>query len=410
MVVRGEPGTGTTRAAWEAVAGELAEWPLEYPRTAAALAARLEAGIPAGTVLWLGELGRYVHADDGAAALRLLDLLLDNQTGYLAVATIWPWQWDACIAAVRAGRGTADPAWRAGRMLGRLDELSLYALDSISPDYGGGFVDVQARFTAGELAAAAGSGDPVLAAAAAARPWGAGHPVPGRRPRAAEPLRGSRRRPGRPGDPYRRDGRHPARPLRPAAGRPARAGRGRLPVRRGACRAARHGRGQRAGRGPGLGLRRGGRRGRRSRCRPLRGGWRIPAGGRSGPARPGGPPGPGRAGRAVGRADRACGQPRDRPAGHDAARAGGAGPRAVPVRRGPVDRGGGPGPRRRGRTAGQPAARDRPRGHRTGRDLGRGTGRAHRSRGHRPAARRGARRRGRGGDPGPAGPRPGRAG
>jgi hypothetical protein len=42
------------------------------------------------------------------------------------------------------------------------------------------------------------------------RPWGAGHPVPGRRPRAAEPLRGSRRRPGRPGDPYRRDGRHPA--------------------------------------------------------------------------------------------------------------------------------------------------------------------------------------------------------
>ena len=84
------------------------------------------------------------------------------------MATIWPWQWDACIAAVRAGRGTADPAWRAGRMLGRLDELSLYALDSISPDYGGGFVDVQTRFTAGELAAAAGSGDPVLAAAAAA--------------------------------------------------------------------------------------------------------------------------------------------------------------------------------------------------------------------------------------------------
>ena len=67
VVVRGEPGTGTTRAAWEAVAGELAEWPLEYPRTAAALAARLEAGIPAGTVLWLGELGRYVRADNGAA-------------------------------------------------------------------------------------------------------------------------------------------------------------------------------------------------------------------------------------------------------------------------------------------------------------------------------------------------------
>ena len=35
VVVRGEPGTGTTRAAWEAVADVLAEWPLEYPRTAA---------------------------------------------------------------------------------------------------------------------------------------------------------------------------------------------------------------------------------------------------------------------------------------------------------------------------------------------------------------------------------------
>ena len=68
VVVRGEPATGSTRAAWEAVADVLAEWPLEYPRTAAALAARLEAGIPAGTVLWLGELGRYADADGGAAA------------------------------------------------------------------------------------------------------------------------------------------------------------------------------------------------------------------------------------------------------------------------------------------------------------------------------------------------------
>ena len=167
VVVRGEPGAGTTRAAWEAVAGLLAEWPLEYPRTAAALAARLEAGIPAGTVLWLGELGRYADADGGADALDRLDDLFDED-GYLVVATIWPWQWDACIAAVGAGRGAGDPAWLAGRMLARLDELSLYDPSSISPDYGGGLVDVPARFTAAELAEAAGSGDPVLAAAAAA--------------------------------------------------------------------------------------------------------------------------------------------------------------------------------------------------------------------------------------------------
>ena len=167
VVVRGEPGTGTTRAAWETVAEVLAEWPLEYPRTAAALAARLEAGIPAGTVLWLGELGRYADADGGAAALDRLDDLFDED-GYLVVATIWPWQWDAYIAAVGAGRGAGDPAWLAGRMVARLDELSLYDPSSISPDYGGGFLDVPARFTAAELAEAAGSGDPVLAAAAAA--------------------------------------------------------------------------------------------------------------------------------------------------------------------------------------------------------------------------------------------------
>jgi len=50
VVVRGEPGTGTSLAAWEAVADVLAEWPLEYPRTAAVLTARVRAGIPAGTV------------------------------------------------------------------------------------------------------------------------------------------------------------------------------------------------------------------------------------------------------------------------------------------------------------------------------------------------------------------------
>ena len=63
IVVRGDAGTGKSRAAYEAVAARLADWPLEYPPTAAALAARLEAGIPAGTVLWLGELRRYADAE-----------------------------------------------------------------------------------------------------------------------------------------------------------------------------------------------------------------------------------------------------------------------------------------------------------------------------------------------------------
>ena len=76
VVVRGGSSTGKTRAAYEAVADRLADWQLDYPLDPGALAARLEAGIPARTVLWLGELRQYVDADGGAAVLgRLADLL-----------------------------------------------------------------------------------------------------------------------------------------------------------------------------------------------------------------------------------------------------------------------------------------------------------------------------------------------
>ena len=76
VVVRGGSSTGKTRAAYEAVAGRLADWQLDYPLDPGALAARLEAGIPARTVLWLGELRQYADADGGAAVLgRLADLL-----------------------------------------------------------------------------------------------------------------------------------------------------------------------------------------------------------------------------------------------------------------------------------------------------------------------------------------------
>ena len=56
VVVRGGSSTGKTRAAYEAVADRLADWHLDYPLTPRALDARLKAGIPARTVLWLGEL------------------------------------------------------------------------------------------------------------------------------------------------------------------------------------------------------------------------------------------------------------------------------------------------------------------------------------------------------------------
>jgi hypothetical protein len=162
IVVRGDAGSGKSRAAYEAVMARLADWPLEYPPTAAALAVRLEAGIPAGTVLWLGELRRY--ADGGAAALNRLADLLDGE-GHLVITTIWPEHWDAYVTAAGEWRGASDPARTAGRLVAGLDELAFFS--EPNPAYGG-VIDVPARFTAEELTAAAARGDPVLAAAVAA--------------------------------------------------------------------------------------------------------------------------------------------------------------------------------------------------------------------------------------------------
>ncbi len=134
VVVRGDSCTGKSRAAWEAVADRLADWWLEFPPTAAALAARLEAGIPARTVLWLGELRRYAGDAEGAAALGRLAGLLDGE-GRLVITTIWPEDWDAYVAAAGARRGTGDPARVAGRLLAGLDELAFF--HEPNPAYGG---------------------------------------------------------------------------------------------------------------------------------------------------------------------------------------------------------------------------------------------------------------------------------
>jgi hypothetical protein len=80
VVVRGGSSTGKTRAAYEAVAARLADWQLDYPLNVAALKERLDAGIPARTVLWLGELRQYADADGGPAVLGRLADLLDGLT------------------------------------------------------------------------------------------------------------------------------------------------------------------------------------------------------------------------------------------------------------------------------------------------------------------------------------------
>ncbi len=166
VVVRGGSSTGKTRAAYQAVADRLAGWQLDYPLDPGALAARLEAGIPARTVLWLGELRQYADADGGPAVLGLLADLLQGE-GRLVITTMWPEQWATYTAAARAGPGTANPAGTAGRLLERLPELTGRDPARINPTRGG-VIDVPDRFAPADLQAAARADDPLLAKAAAA--------------------------------------------------------------------------------------------------------------------------------------------------------------------------------------------------------------------------------------------------
>jgi hypothetical protein len=198
VVVRGGSSTGKTRAAYEAVADLPADWRLDYPLDVAALQERLDAGIPARTVLWLSELRQYADAGGGPAVLgRLADLLQGD--GLLLITTMWHEQWNDYIAAARArpgaanpagtagrllhrlpeltrsdyiaaaraGPGAADPAGTAGRLLGRLPELTGSDPAEIYPARGG-VIDVPGRFTAAEMAAAARADDSRLAEATAA--------------------------------------------------------------------------------------------------------------------------------------------------------------------------------------------------------------------------------------------------
>ena len=168
VVVRGGSSTGKTRAAYEAVADRLAGWRLDYPLNPAALKERLDAGIPAHTVLWLGELRQYADADGGAEVLGLLADLIVGE-GRLLITTVWPEQWNAYTAAARPGlkTGPADPAGTAGRLLEPLPELTGRDPAAIDPGRGG-VIDIPLRFTAADLEAVARTGDPVLAKTAAA--------------------------------------------------------------------------------------------------------------------------------------------------------------------------------------------------------------------------------------------------
>ena len=160
VVLRGGSSTGKSRAAYEAVADRLSDWRLDYPLDSEALAVRLDAGIPAGTVLWLGELRQYASTDAGPAVLARLADLLDGE-GNLVISTLWPEQWATYTAALHASRGPFDPAGTVGRLLERLPQLTGQNPAEIDPARGG-VIDVPERFTSAEISAAVSVGNPVL--------------------------------------------------------------------------------------------------------------------------------------------------------------------------------------------------------------------------------------------------------
>ncbi|WP_277436744.1 hypothetical protein [Streptomyces sp. SPB162] len=91
VLLVGRSASGKTRAAYEAVAAVLPDWPVVHPADADELAAWIEAShIGPRTVLWLDEAQRYLTGAPGERAARALARLLDQVAPLSVVGTMWP--------------------------------------------------------------------------------------------------------------------------------------------------------------------------------------------------------------------------------------------------------------------------------------------------------------------------------
>ncbi|MFF1711528.1 hypothetical protein [Streptomyces sp. NPDC058268] len=91
VLLVGRSASGKTRAAYEAVAAVLPDWPVVHPADADELAAWIEASrIGPRTVLWLDEAQRYLNGAPGERAARALGRLLDQDAPLAVVGTMWP--------------------------------------------------------------------------------------------------------------------------------------------------------------------------------------------------------------------------------------------------------------------------------------------------------------------------------
>jgi hypothetical protein len=116
VVLVGGSSTGKTRSAVEAVRSVLPDWPLLYPLTATELTALIAGGrVGEGTVLWLNESQVYLEGDGGADAAAALRGLLASGQPLLAIGTLWPEYWLACMRPPEFG--APDPYPQARQLL-----------------------------------------------------------------------------------------------------------------------------------------------------------------------------------------------------------------------------------------------------------------------------------------------------
>lgn len=182
VVLRGASSTGKTRAAYEAVRECLPEWVLDYPRTVAILAKRLQEGFAPRTVVWLDEL-RHFTSPDAQVLAELADALtMSDQV--VVIAALWPTDWAAFTRDSgpmygspfdddeQPARARADSLLGLKPLLKALPELS-QSQDAFDPAFGG-IIDVPERFTEPEIASALQQGDSaVVTAISAAEAGGA---------------------------------------------------------------------------------------------------------------------------------------------------------------------------------------------------------------------------------------------
>jgi uncharacterized protein YidB (DUF937 family) len=161
VVLRGGSSTGKSRAAYEAVLDRLPTWRVDYPRTATALAARLDAGIAPRTVLWLDELRHYAEDQGGRAVLARLAEVLTGDGRVAAITTLWPDFWKAYTAEARTGPGSDDPARETRALLAALPELTTAPVGRIEPKRGG-VIDVASHFSDDDLRRAVDEGGAVI--------------------------------------------------------------------------------------------------------------------------------------------------------------------------------------------------------------------------------------------------------